>query len=326
MAEFNGGDPGDGSGVLYVVAAPIGNAGDVSERARAVLSSVGVIAAEDTRIANSLLKSLGIAAKTVSYHKFNENYRADFILDTLGRGIDVAIISDAGTPCVSDPGAIVVRAAAGRGFRVTPVCGASAVTAALSVSGFDTDRFAFYGFLPKKADDIIKAINAARSAGGATGGTTGSAAAPGLKRDRAVAVFFESPKRILKTLALLAEIAPDSDVCLCNDLTKTYERIYRGAPSEVYAELAANPSAEKGEYTLVIMLPIPPEDKKGEIRPAPESAIVEHMTKCGCAAKEAVGALSAGGGYSRRELYEASLNLKRLFGDAPAPDEDSSEK
>ena len=148
-----------------MVATPIGNIADITDRARQVLSDVDFIAAEDTRTTGLLLKALGIGNRVVSNHKFNEKHREDYILSALADGRDVAVVSDAGTPCMSDPGGIIVRAAVGRGIGVTAVCGPSSVAAALSVCGFVFDSFAFYGFLPRSQADIRRRIADAARAG-----------------------------------------------------------------------------------------------------------------------------------------------------------------
>ena len=300
------GNTGDGGGILYIVATPIGNAQDVTDRARGVLASVDLIAAEDTRSANALLKSLGIDNKTISYHKFNEKYRIDHIISALGRGENVAVISDAGTPCVSDPGSIIVREAASHGFRVTPVCGASAATAALSVCGFTFDSYAFFGFLPRKHGEFGKLLSEMKTIA--------------RQREKIAFVFYESPKRIINSINVFADSAPGSVLCLCNDLTKTYEKIYRGAPACVLDELRANPSVEKGEYTLVVMLVNPGggcgagDINSIAIKSSPEAELVDYMKKNKCNIKDAItGLIKYGTNYSHKTLYAASLNLKRAF-------------
>ena len=301
------------AGTLYVVATPIGNIADITDRARQVLADVDFIAAEDTRQTGLLLKALGIGNRVVSNHKFNEKHREDFILSALAEGQDVAVVSDAGTPCMSDPGGIVVRAAVERGIGVTAVCGASAVAAALSVCGFAFDSFAFYGFLPKSQAGIRRSIADAAQA----------------RVD--VSVFFDSPRRIMKSLAVFAADAPGAGLCLCNDLTKPYERIYRGAPQAVLEELAANPSAEKGEYTLVCAWPVGGGDavdggdtgtgggasERGSAAAgtysslSPEAAITDYLAKNGGTLKDAVNHLANERIYKRNALYKASLNLHK---------------
>ena len=321
-------------GTLYVVATPIGDIGDITERARRVLAEADVIAAEDTRAAGLLLQALGIRGNTVSYHKFNERAREGPILDELARWRDVALVSDAGVPCVSDPGAIIVRAAAENGIRVVPVCGPSAVTAALSACGFEFDAFTFYGFLPRTEKDMAKLLNTVMAA---------------RANHVLTAVFFESPKRIKKSLAVFCAVLPDAELCLCNDLTKKYERVYRGNPREVLDELSSNPSSEKGEYTLVCQLR---RDGGAAARHdlSPEAAIVDCLVKRGGTLKDAIRILSGGkdravdngntsniagdndsscniagdsdsscniavAAYKRNELYAAAGRLKRLLSD-----------
>ena len=289
-------------GTLYIVATPIGNAGDITDRAKRILNEADIVAAEDTRTTQILFKILGIKNKTVSNHKINEKSQVDYLLSELENGKNVALVSDAGTPCIADPGGVVVKAAAQRGFGVVGVCGASSVIAALSVCGLYFDSFAFYGFLPKAAKDIKTAIINAR------------------KNGVAASVFFESPKRIKKTLQVFADETPGAELCLCNDLTKMYERIYRGTPQSILDELGGNPSAEKGEYTLVAALGRAGETgKSGETitqsTQTHEAMLVDYVIKNGCSMKEAVGALSDKhrGSIAKKDFYAASLNIRALF-------------
>ena len=284
------------NGTLYIVATPIGNTEDITARARRILAEADVVAAEDTRTTQNLLKMLGIQNKTVSNHKFNEKRQADFLLAALESGRHVALVSDAGTPCVSDPGGLIVSAAAARGIPVVGVCGASAVITALSVCGFPLGSFAFYGFLPKEPKEIRKALRAAQ-----TSGVDAS-------------VFFESPKRVKKTLQLLADETPGAALCLCNDLTKLYERVYRGTPGEILAALNANPSAEKGEYTLVASLGRAAEET-AQGSQSHEAMLVDHMAAQGGSLKEAVNAMAEQhrGRIAKKEFYAASLRLRALF-------------
>jgi len=309
-------------GTLYIVATPIGNAGDITERAKQILATADFIAAEDTRAAGLLLKSLDIKNKLVSNYKFNEQHRVDYILGELERGANIAIISDAGTPCISDPGGVVVRAAAGRGFRVAAVCGASAVTAALSICGLEYDAFTFYGFLPRTAQAIEKLL------------TLHTCGEEKIIRAKAL-VFFESPKRIKKSLGIFTVIMPGASICLCNDLTKQYEKVYRGTPREVLDALSANPSSEKGEYTLVCLpagknCAAGEPDATGERNAvagtteadvnltglSPEAAITDCIIKRGGSLKDAIEYLSGGNGgvrYKKKALYAAVNNLKKLY-------------
>lgn len=283
------------SGRLYVVATPIGNREDITERARRVLGEVDIIAAEDTRTTQVLLHMLDIKGKTVSNHKFNERKQVDYLLGQLLEGKSIAVVSDAGTPCISDPGGVLVEAAAQAGIEIEGVSGASAVVTALSISGFRFTEFAFHGFLPRSDKEIRESFERAKSG-------------------VAVNVFFESPNRIKHTLALLGEVEPASRVCLCNDLTKKHERHYRGAVASVLAELEENPNADKGEYTMVVEFPPQPESEAAALTEVSDEAlIVDYMLAHDCSAKAAVNELAANGVRPKKALYAASLRLKELF-------------
>jgi 16S rRNA (cytidine1402-2'-O)-methyltransferase len=286
-------------GTLYIVATPIGNREDITDRARRVLSEVDIIAAEDTRTTQGLLHMLDIKNRTIANHKFNEYGKSDYLVSELLSGKDIAVVSDAGMPCISDPGGIAVKSAVDAGIPVVGIPGACAAITALSVSGFDCTAFAFYGFLPKTEKEIRPLIDSI------------------MKRDVAVCVFYESPRRIKKTMQIFADISPEADCCLCNDLTKLHERIYRGKPADVYDELTGNPSSEKGEYTVVVQFPeTKQESPEKAMLLSPEALIVDHMVKNGCSMKEALAALAADykGKISKKEFYAAGLVLKELLG------------
>ncbi len=280
-------------GALYVVATPIGNIGDISERAIETLSSVDFILAEDTRNSGILLNRLSIKKPLVSYHKFNEKERSISIVDRLISGESCALITDAGTPCISDPGSVIVRECRQAGVDVIGVPGPSAVVLALSVSGFDVNDFAFYGFFPRvksEREDFIAKI---------VGDSVTNA------------VFYESPKRIEECIKALEESVPDSTVCVCNDLTKKFERVYRGTPSEVQRELSENEKSELGEYAVVLNI------KKGEVKKE-EGVIVSLEARLfdkvlgGLDVKSAVKALQSEG-VSRNEAYQAGLKVKEML-------------
>ena len=284
------------SGLLSVVATPIGNLGDLSPRATETLQNADLIAAEDTRTAAQLLERYGITgAKMLPNHKFNEEVAASRLVEELQNGKKVALITDAGTPCISDPGYVLVREAVKAGIPVTSVPGCCAAITAITVSGFSALSFAFYGFLPRTPGDIRRVFS--RVAG----------------EYSTLAVFYESPNRIEKTVSLLAECIPGCRVCLCNDLTKKFERIYRGTPAEVASELAFNPNADKGEYVLVIELPAGEEAEGGEEALSPEAMLVEKMVKDGISLKDAVRALADEKKASKSVLYDAGLRLKELL-------------
>jgi len=274
---------------LYVVATPIGNLEDITPRALRILAEVDMIAAEDTRHSRGLLSHFNIKTPMYSCHKFNEEKRGDFFISALRDGKNVALISDAGTPCISDPGHRLVKLAAGEGFPVVPVCGASAVVAALSVAGFDVTRFSFVGFLPRGKNDIIAALEAVL---------------PG------VAVFYESPKRITATLAQICRVFPTSQVCLCNDISKKFERVYHGGVVDVLQALEENPDAEKGEYTCVLQM-AGVEEIEEEVAFSIEAQLVDVLIKEGGTLKDAAARLS--NTYRKKEIYAAMLNLKELL-------------
>jgi 16S rRNA (cytidine1402-2'-O)-methyltransferase len=222
----------DTAGTLYLVSTPIGNLEDVTRRALRVLAEVDAVACEDTRHTRKLLDAYGIRTKTVSYHEHNERERAEELAARLAEGASVALVTDAGTPAVSDPGFRLVRAAVSRGARVVPVPGATAFVAALTASGLPTDEFYFGGFLPARS--------AARRAK--------------LSQLRAVAatlVFYEAPHRIADSLRDAREILGERDAVVARELTKLHEEIARGRLSEL-AEKFSGPTAARGEMVVVI--------------------------------------------------------------------------
>lgn len=222
------------SGTLFVVATPIGNVDDISVRAQAVLSDAAVIAAEDTRHTRGLLNRLSIDTPLISCHEHNESGRVNGLLERLGAGEDVALVSDAGTPLLSDPGFLLVRAAVAAGITVSPVPGCSAAVAALSVAGLPTDAALFTGFLP------------------ASGGKR-RARIEELVQQRATLVLYESVHRIDATLAdLAAGLGEEREAVAARELTKLHETIYRGTLADVRRQIDADPGGNKGEYTLVI--------------------------------------------------------------------------
>lgn len=282
------------SGTLFVIPTPIGNLDDISPRIASALEEADVIAAEDTRNTLNLLNHLEIKTPLISNHKFNEMQKTSVFIDRLKNGENVAIVSDAGTPCISDPGYILVNAAVKEGIEVIGICGPCAATTALSITGFNADSFTFMGFFPRKEQLIKDCINKS------------------IKGGVPVLIFYESPKRIVDTMDVLSKIIPDANICLCNDLTKKFEKKYRGTPAEVHAELLANPNHEKGEYALVIELnpELFCEDEEDKL--SAEAALIDVMIKQDCSLKEAMKTLQNGDSYSRNELYKASLNIKNL--------------
>lgn len=222
------------SGTLYIVATPIGNLEDLSPRASSTLASVALIAAEDTRHSGRLLQFLGIQKPMLALHDHNERNRAAQVLGRLEAGEDVALVSDAGTPLISDPGYVLVREARERGIRVSPIPGPCALVAALSAAGLPTDRFLFAGFLPAKRGARRSELEA-------------------LATEVATLVFYESPHRILETVAQISEVMGcDREVVLGRELTKAFETFYAGPVGDVSNTIAADPNGARGEFVVMI--------------------------------------------------------------------------
>ncbi|CAN5544216.1 16S rRNA (cytidine(1402)-2'-O)-methyltransferase [soil metagenome] len=217
--------------MLYIVGTPIGNLNDITLRALEVLKAADVIAAEDTRHSGNLLRHFEIRKPLVSYHQHNEAMRTAELVERLAAAENVALITDAGMPALSDPGARLIRACIERGLEYTIVPGVSAILTALVGSGFGLERFCFHGFLPVKSGGRERELRAAA--------------------ERAeTSAFFESPYRINKTLAACAEIMPERQICVARELTKKFEEFRRGTAAELLAHYEAHPA--RGEITLVI--------------------------------------------------------------------------
>lgn len=284
-------------GTLYVVATPIGRIVDISIRCIKVLEGVDLIAAEDTRRSYILLNILGIRKEVISNQKFNEHRKTELFLSHLRDGKSIAVISDAGTPCISDPGNELIRRAIEEGFPVVPVPGACAAVSGVSASGFDLTSFLFCGFFPKENTERKEELKRLES---------------GVTR---TFIYYESPKRIMKTMAYLAEKVPEAAICLCNDLTKTHERFYRGSPPEVLAELEANPNGEKGEFTLIVEMPVAEKKEEAAVPQSPEAALVEEMLAGAPTLRDAMAAVLEKDNtpFKKNELKGACIRLKNLF-------------
>ena len=217
--------------MLYVVATPIGNLGDITLRALEVLKLVDVIAAEDTRHSGMLLKHFEIKKQFLSYHEYNEAMRTIQLIERLAAGEDVALITGAGTPGLSDPGARLIHECIKRNLPFTIIPGPSSILAALVGSGFSTERFCFRGFLPVKRGQRERKLRAA------------------VDREETT-IFFESPYRLTRTLAVCIDIMPDRRLCVARELTKKFEEFRRGTAGELFAHYDAYPP--KGEIVLVI--------------------------------------------------------------------------
>ena len=220
--------------MLYVVATPIGNLGDITLRALEVLKSVDLVAAEDTRHSGLLMKHFGIKKPFISYHEHNEAKRTAEFVERLTTGENIALITDAGTPGLSDPGLRLVRECIQRELSFSIIPGPSSILTALVGSGFSTERFSFRGFLPVKTGRRERELRAAAES-------------------RETIIFFESPYRLTKTLAACIDVMPDRQLCIARELTKKFEEFRRGTARELLAHYEARPP--KGEIVLVISAP-----------------------------------------------------------------------
>jgi 16S rRNA (cytidine1402-2'-O)-methyltransferase len=278
-------------GTLFVVATPIGNLEDISARALRVLREATLIAAEDTRRTSHLLARYAITTPTTSLHEHNESTKAKSLVARLIRGDNIALVSDAGTPTISDPGQTLVHAAIAAGIKIEPIPGPNAAIAALAASGFATTRFTFFGFPPIRPKDRKTWLDEVRSVGG-------------------VAIFFEAPHRIAATLGDIAEQFGDRPIMVARELTKVHEEFLRGQVSAVINQLAE----PKGEFTIV--LDIGYSTKKMLV--APPSAIELrtefcHMTNnSGLTRRKIISALAKKYHLSASEVYSAIEQAKKL--------------
>ena len=266
-------------GTLYIVATPIGNARDMTERGRQILETADIIAAEDTRRSVVLLNKLGIRGNQLSAnHKFNEYGKAKWFIEQLRQGKSIAVITDAGTPCISDPGNELIRAAIDAGIRVVGVPGCCAAVTALSISGFDLSMMR--------------------------------------RGDTRTYCFYESPKRIMDAVEFFISEHAGVRLCLCNDMTKLHEMTFRGTPAEVRDQLLAKGSYDKGEYVLLCEVEEDYLITEVEHVSSPEALLVDCMVQHDCTAKDAIKLLlkDDNNTYSKNELYAAHLALKERFG------------
>lgn len=277
---------------LYVVATPIGNLKDISLRAIEILKHVDIIICEDTRTSKILMDHYEITTPLQSYHKFNEKTRSEEICNLMiEKDLEVALISDAGTPCICDPGFYIVEKAREYNIDVFTIPGPSAVISALSVSGFHFIDFSFLGFFPRenleKKNFLDKIIN--------------------MPFD--TLVFYESPKRIVDTLKFLLDNAFQANVIVCNELTKKFEKYYNGSLQEVYEDLLESEVSDLGEYVVVMQKLLI--EKKEEKQFSLECFIVQDLIENGGTTKDAIKRLSKK--FNKNDLYKASLNLKELL-------------
>jgi 16S rRNA (cytidine1402-2'-O)-methyltransferase len=231
------------SGVLYIVATPIGNLDDISLRAIDTLKQVDLIAAEDTRHSGRLLNHLGINKKLISLHEHNERARLARILENLSSGMDIALISDAGTPLISDPGYSLVNAVHNAGFKVSPIPGASSIIAALSAAGMPTDKFSYFGFLSQKNTERIARLKA-------------------IKEQKGTLVLLESSHRIERLIEQLAEEFPNNRIVVAKELTKSHENFLIGKAVELIELFKQDPALSKGEFVVLIDNPAAENDAR----------------------------------------------------------------
>ncbi len=288
---------------LYVVATPIGNLSDISPRALETLKGCDLIAAEDTRVTRALLNHFSIDTPCVSNHQHNEEQRAASLPQRMiDEDLTVAVVTDAGTPAISDPGSVLVREAAALGIEVLAVPGPTAMASALSVSGFDTREFAFYGFLPRQKKELRDKLTAMKQSG-----------VP-------IAVVHESPHRVIDLVRAVTETLPGCRISASCDLTKLYEKTIRGTAEEVLEQLLANEKAEKGEYCLVldmsgVTLDVP--------QAAPDASLEAQLFEAlmdGCDWREAGERLTARGA-KRNDVYRARTAVQRFLEEMTGEDE-----
>jgi 16S rRNA (cytidine1402-2'-O)-methyltransferase len=272
--------------ILYVVATPIGNLEDISLRALRVLREVKLIAAEDTRKTRRLLTAYDIKTPMTSYYEHNKMTKLDYILDQLKES-DIALVSEAGMPGISDPGYELIAAASKQNIPVVPIPGPSAITTALAVSGLPTDTFKFIGFLPNKASARRRALEA-------------------IKDEPGTIIALEAPHRIIATLEDILFVLGDRRIAVCRELTKLHEEIFRGTVEEAIKHF----TAPRGEFTLVI------EGKGTKEKPQLTDEVekqLHQMYLTGASAKEAVAAVAGETGLKRKELYQTWLRLDKVW-------------
>jgi 16S rRNA (cytidine1402-2'-O)-methyltransferase len=267
------------SGTLYVVATPIGNLEDITLRALRVLKEADLIACEDTRHTRRLLDHYGIGTRALSYHEHNEQERASQLVERLLAGESIAVVSDAGTPLISDPGYRIVVEAARSGVAVVPVPGASALLSALAASGLPTDSFFFGGFLPAKAGQRRRALEE-------------------VKALAATLVFYEAPHRIAEALADIGEVLGERETVVARELTKMHEEFLRGTPAEIANRLSERGSV-RGEITIVIGRGAA--EARRDERPIAQA--VDELVASGLATMDAIKKVAQERGVPKREVY-----------------------
>jgi 16S rRNA (cytidine1402-2'-O)-methyltransferase len=274
------------AGILYIVPTPIGNLEDITLRALRVLKEVDLIAAEDTRHTRHLLTHYGITTALTSYHEHNERKKSLSLVERMQKGANIALVSDAGTPAISDPGFRLVVEAIGARIQVVPLPGASALATVLSAGGLPSDRIAFEGFLPAKKPERRTKLGA-------------------LRGQSATLVFYEAPHRLKETLNDMLEIFGDRDIVIAREVTKVHEEFLRGSVRELISRLAEREL--RGEITILV---------RGSLAEAAVSESVlnteiRRLKNQGMRVKEIAEVLGERFGYSKREIYRLTLELDK---------------
>jgi len=276
-----------GPGTLYVVATPIGNRDDITLRALSVLKNADLIAAEDTRHTGKLLSLHDIKGCLISYHEYNERVKTPGLVDRLKNGSSVALVSNAGTPVVSDPGYRLIKEAIAAGINIVPVPGVSAAIAALSVSGLATDSFIFIGFCPKKKEKRLDLLK-------------------DLKKEKRTIIFYESPRRILRLVEEIISVTGERHSVLSREITKVHEEFIRGTLSEILTVLKERPEI-KGECTLIVS---GCEEKENSSQETVTKELKENI----CSNKKPLSVIAKETakkfGLSRKAVYEEALRIK----------------
>lgn len=264
-------------GKIYLVSTPIGNLEDITFRAINTLNSVDYIAAEDTRTSQKLLNHYDIKKPIFSYHMHNENEKSDYIIKLINSGKNIAVISDAGTPGISDPGEILVKKAIKENIQVIPIPGASACLSGLICSGFDTNHFTFYGFLDIKQSKLISQLEK-------------------IKLSETTTILYEAPHRLLKTLSYIKDVFGNIDITICKELTKIHENFYRDKILELLNSLP-NP---KGEYVIIL----PPIKKENNLNNLSLDEHFSHYISLGYDKKQAIKQIASDRNVHKNEIYQ----------------------
>lgn len=275
------------AGTLYVVATPIGHLADLTERARHILATVDVVACEDTRHTSKLLQHLGVRKPLLSVHDHNERDRLQHIKSLLDQGQSIALVSDAGTPLISDPGYVLVQDLRQHRYRVVPIPGVSAIITALSAAGLPTDRFTFEGFLPHKSGAKREKLEAQA-------------------QDARTLVYYEAKHRILDTLQMMAEVFGEERLaCVARELTKTFETFYHGTLPQILQQLQADSDQQKGEFVVMVA---------GNSQPASASEVdsekLFRLLLAELPPKKAAAIVAEISGQNKKNLYQVALQLK----------------